>query len=506
MYRPFEEARKYARDLGLKNQLEWQQWSKSGQRPDDIPSAPNEVYEGQWRGWGDWLGAVNMWTSRTLLSFLKDLRPRLPQLEERELYLIIQQGGMMPGLRRALGKASALAVLKDLKDNDGRAIEEALASSGKPDEEVSPDEDLAASDMAVDALEERTTETLGGEPWVDDGQGDAPALLEQSGGLPTLATGEALRAVDELANLHYGLDDETVQYLIDNRVAALWDGYTNDGAEAVEDALRGEGGYYFDLIRGRFYEELAGAQTLPVPAGWAFRPPGREDEAPTPPNLMQRRTAYTVMKRKRVGNWSGVGSGKTLSGILASRILGRRHTLVICNNATVKGWCAEIGRAFPDSVVHTIPAEPNFAGGAFHYTVLNYEKFQQANRNALVLQLASSSVDFVILDEVQFVKQRDKNASFRRQVVAALLSMLHEQNRDIHVLGMSATPVINSLLEARKLLEIVKGRPFADLDTQPTVNNALAVHRALMVNGLRYRPRYETEVELPPCGRSGTTC
>jgi hypothetical protein len=39
------------------------------------------------------------------------------------------------------------------------------------------------------------------------------------------------------------------------------------------------------------------------------------------------------------------------------------------------------------------------------------------------------------------------------------------------------------------------GRSFSDLDAQPTTANALAVHRALMVYGFRYRPDYETEME-----------
>jgi hypothetical protein len=60
---------------------------------------------------------------------------------------------------------------------------------------------------------------------------------------------------------------------------------------------------------------------------------------------------------------------------------------------------------------------------------------------------------------------------------------------------MSATPVINNLLEARKLLEIVQGRSFADLSTKATAGCALAVHRSLMVYGFRYRAPYEVEVD-----------
>jgi Phage-integrase repeat unit len=55
-WRPFEEAREYAHSLSLKNKAGWVAHCKSGQRPDDVPAYPNEVYEGQWASWGDWLG------------------------------------------------------------------------------------------------------------------------------------------------------------------------------------------------------------------------------------------------------------------------------------------------------------------------------------------------------------------------------------------------------------------------------------------------------------------
>ena len=56
-YRPFKEARTFARSLGLKNRDEWSQLYRSSQLPDDIPAAPNQTYKDQgWVGYGDWLG------------------------------------------------------------------------------------------------------------------------------------------------------------------------------------------------------------------------------------------------------------------------------------------------------------------------------------------------------------------------------------------------------------------------------------------------------------------
>jgi superfamily II DNA or RNA helicase len=53
----FEEARKFARQLRLNNFKEWQEYSKSKDRPRDIPSAPTVIYKNDgWQGSGDWLG------------------------------------------------------------------------------------------------------------------------------------------------------------------------------------------------------------------------------------------------------------------------------------------------------------------------------------------------------------------------------------------------------------------------------------------------------------------
>ena len=59
-WRPFEEARVFARSLKLKNYREWQQYAKSGERPDDIPSNPNIIYKNDgWISIPDWLGNEN---------------------------------------------------------------------------------------------------------------------------------------------------------------------------------------------------------------------------------------------------------------------------------------------------------------------------------------------------------------------------------------------------------------------------------------------------------------
>ncbi len=55
--RSFEEARTFARELGLQSKNEWNAWTKGDARPSDIPVDPRQVYkENGWIDWGDWLG------------------------------------------------------------------------------------------------------------------------------------------------------------------------------------------------------------------------------------------------------------------------------------------------------------------------------------------------------------------------------------------------------------------------------------------------------------------
>jgi superfamily II DNA or RNA helicase len=68
-WRPFEEARDFAKGLRLKSATEWQSYSKGecsskGKLPPDIPSVPEQIYAGKgWKSYGDWLGTGTIATN-----------------------------------------------------------------------------------------------------------------------------------------------------------------------------------------------------------------------------------------------------------------------------------------------------------------------------------------------------------------------------------------------------------------------------------------------------------
>ncbi len=54
-FRSFDDARKFVHGLRIKNQKEWFEYCKSGEKPDDIPNVPRSAYKKEWKGVGDWL-------------------------------------------------------------------------------------------------------------------------------------------------------------------------------------------------------------------------------------------------------------------------------------------------------------------------------------------------------------------------------------------------------------------------------------------------------------------
>jgi hypothetical protein len=56
-YKSFVEAKEFVHKLKLKSGKEWKDYSKSGQKPDDIPAASERIYQQDgWKGIADWLG------------------------------------------------------------------------------------------------------------------------------------------------------------------------------------------------------------------------------------------------------------------------------------------------------------------------------------------------------------------------------------------------------------------------------------------------------------------
>jgi len=56
-FRPFEEAKQFVISLNLHSERDWIKFTKSKEKPNDIPVSPAKVYKNNgWKSMGDWLG------------------------------------------------------------------------------------------------------------------------------------------------------------------------------------------------------------------------------------------------------------------------------------------------------------------------------------------------------------------------------------------------------------------------------------------------------------------
>ena len=65
---------------------------------------------------------------------------------------------------------------------------------------------------------------------------------------------------------------------------------------------------------------------------------------PGQPTLMQLYVAYKVKSLPYFGNFSATGAGKTLSAIIASRVIDSKMTVIVCPNDVVDQWKRNISR------------------------------------------------------------------------------------------------------------------------------------------------------------------
>jgi superfamily II DNA or RNA helicase/DNA-binding CsgD family transcriptional regulator len=418
------------------------------------------------------------WNHKTILAFVKSLTPVLSSLEPAELYSILRQNGLISASKR-------LSKNKDLINDIVKLTYIAEEKKEKAIENICNKLEL----NVVDDIKENF------EPDDELKENKLPSkeeIIEQEE-LPMLSPQNILKTIDSLKSLIANPDEETVEFLISKAVGKLWKKVlNNEELQDLEEIEKYQDGEYSAEVKKRFLSQYKGAKALEIPNGYSFK----INEEIVEPNLMQRLIAYRVLAEKRVGNWSGTGAGKTMGAILASRIINSKITLIIALNNTLEGWKNEILHTFPDSHIHIKNRYEFINQGEYNYLLLNYETFQMSDSSGYVKYLINNfKVDMIILDEIHSTKHRDGvEESRRRQVINGLLSKAQEKNIELSVIGMSATPVINGLEESVSLLEMVKGIKFDDLDTKPTISNAMAVHEKLVVHGIRYVPKYKIKL------------
>lgn len=291
-------------------------------------------------------------------------------------------------------------------------------------------------------------------------------------------------------------DREAVEFLIAKAADKLWKRCFYDENDAVHEAKKHKGNAYSESARDSFIEEYIRCTQLPIPEGYSFRDHAGQ---PRQPKLMQRLIAYRVLTKGRVLNISGTGTGKTLSAILASRVIGARLTVITCPNATVDAWHHNILNAFPNSEVVMKPANWDPMWRTNHlprYVVVNHEMLQNRNEADIKRFIKTNAYDLVVIDELHQVKQRDVDSETqRRRLLTGLITDIPEDRPKPRVLGMSATPIINNLQEGKSLVELVTSLSHDDIGIKPNIHNCMRMYQRFTTLGFRMMPKSEISRE-----------
>jgi hypothetical protein len=436
----------------------------------------------------------NKVTLRFVRAFVQSLGDALASLTPSEIYVLFEQQG--------INKSGKNANRERQFDN----LVAAMQSGNLPREEVQrwasgEKEDLveALLDPEIESVEDAYASIGKSYPKKDhktklENKQDDEYREDVEQQLPAPRAIETLMSLEKASDLliQTSSDEEAVNFLVAKAAGKLWRRCFEDEASAVEEAKQHQGNQYSELARDTFLEEYTRSKQLPMPAGYAFKDASGVVRLP---KLMQLLIAYKVFRDGRVLNLSGTGTGKTLSAILASRVIGAQLTVISCPNATVMGWRQTILNAFPDSDVCEKTWEPAWnRTGKPRYLVLNHEMFQDRTEGALKRFIHANAIDFVVIDELHQVKQRDvKSESQRRRLINGLITDVPDNRPKPRVLGMSATPVINNLQEGKSLIELVSSLEHRDIRAETNVQNCMKLYQKFTTMGFRMVPKYRSD-------------
>jgi hypothetical protein len=73
-YLNFTEAQKFVQKLNLKSETQWRLYSRSGNKPSNIPSKPDRYYKNEWVSWGNWLGTKSIANSKIRFVAVDDAK------------------------------------------------------------------------------------------------------------------------------------------------------------------------------------------------------------------------------------------------------------------------------------------------------------------------------------------------------------------------------------------------------------------------------------------------
>lgn len=434
-------------------------------------------------------------TSAVIKELLISIKDKLPYLTEQQKWVFFQQSGLLEGNGKYVNFAKAIVTNRFPLGEIDKFIDgkDSLVDKFVENKELTSEDILEIEETEEENLNYQLENTL------TDFKKDEEVEKEDITNFPELKSKDFLKALDETIDMLQS-DEDSIKYLIVSGKEILWKDVFKREEDAIKEIQVFNGNKYTDKVKEEFLNEYNTAKSFSLPKDYAFKKNGKIAK----PNLMQWLVATRVMQNKRIGNFSGTGAGKTLSAVLAANISDSKFIIITCPNAVCEGWEREIKSIFPNTKTSIKGFDDNFKNySGQKFLILNYEYFQQQDSADKVIDILKlGKTDFIIIDEIHYSKQRTAdNISKRKEMIKNLIVEAGDKNDDLKVLGMSATPVINNLYEGKTMIELITGKSYDDLETEPNVPNCMKVYQQLAMLGTRWLPEYniqfkQNEVEI----------
>ena len=252
-------------------------------------------------------------------------------------------------------------------------------------------------------------------------------------------------------------------------------------------------------IAGRFFDELEFKENIDKQYPSDFTPLVKDNYGVTHNLTWHQQVIGYYATRGGLLDLGDTGVGKTASALTAVALNNTMRNVILCPKSLIENnqWRNFIRNMFKDAVIFeqkdALRAGFKFPSGKRSFYLLSYQTASRSSGRDVLCKLRKNNIDYLILDEGQRVKIRDVETLSRvRARVENMLTKIRKI-RKIKVLMLTATPVVNTVNEAKSLLQLITGEKFKDVSNFNSTYNLVKMHVKLKEFSIRYEKVYPVD-------------
>lgn len=252
-------------------------------------------------------------------------------------------------------------------------------------------------------------------------------------------------------------------------------------------------------IINRFFDELEFNENIEKHYPSDFIPLVKDNYGVTHNLTLHQQVIGYYATRSGLLDIGDTGVGKTASALTAIALNNTMENLIICPKSLIVNnqWRKCIENMFKDAVIFeqkdALEKDFKFPKDKRVFYLLSYQTASRSSGRIVLSKLQKQNIDYLILDEGQRVKIRDEDKVSRcRARIENMLTNIRKV-RKINILMLTATPVVNTVHEAKSLLQLITGEKFKDVSNFNSTYNLVKMHVKLKEFSIRYCKVYPVE-------------